>query len=340
MDNVSDRRALDIGLIVRIVKKRKSVFVTTMVGLLALTILYLQIAPRTYEVSMQIAPAAGNNQSASGGLGALTRLAGVDVSNLTGGAGQFRLFLSALNSRDTADLLARNQPLMRAMFPKEWFQTEQKWKSPASLTRPLTHAIETFVGYPVHEWQPPDGARVAQYLKDNLEIYEDPKSPVVTLRIDSDSPQVSRQLLTSLTSTVDTLLRQRALKRAGDYVAYLSRELGRETVAEYREALMDHIAEQEQTLMMASADVSFAIQIFSAPSNSQYPSSPKAAILLISALVFGAVFGVVMSILAERWEWPIAPFSAFWDRLSNKNPSRHGNALPRFARTHDLDSPN
>jgi uncharacterized protein involved in exopolysaccharide biosynthesis len=163
--------------------------------------------------------------------------------------------------------------------------------------------MKVILGFPVKPWHPPDGRDVQQYLSDHLEIYEDAKSPVVTLRIDSDEPQVSRRLLQKLAETVDQLLRQRALTRATDYVRYLSHELNVETVAEYRQTLMAHLAEQEQTLMMANASVSFSMQVFNLPAIPAVPSAPKAIVLLITALVFGMGLGGGMCLLAELRGW-------------------------------------
>jgi uncharacterized protein involved in exopolysaccharide biosynthesis len=309
--NKIERRVLDVDLLLFVIRKRRALVAVTTLALLLLTVLYLQLAPRKYTVSMQVAPAANSTQASNSGLSALTKLAGVNLPDASGGAVQFRLFLTSLTARDTADLISENQPLMRAMFPKEWNSAEQKWVEPFSLIRPVTHLVARVLGYPVNEWSPPDGARLATFLNDHLEIYEDPKSPVVTLSNESDAPQVSRRLLLTLTETADSLLRRRALQRANDYVGYLSRELNKETVAQYREALMAHLAEQEQTLMMANASVSFAFQVFSAPSIPRSPSSPKAAILLVSSIVFGVIFGVILAVAAEmravrrgRAVWP------------------------------------
>lgn len=328
MQSAADRRSLDVGLIIEIVRKRQSLFFLTLASVLVLMIVYLQVAERTYQVSIQVAPATNGNQtSAIGSLSALTKLAGVDLPNGPG-AVEFSLFITSLTARDTADLVATDQPLMRAMFPREWSEKDQKWVEPFSVLRPVAHLMERMVGYPVHEWRPPDGARVMQYLNDNLDVYEDPKSTVVTLSNESDKPEVSRQLLLQLTAKADSLLRRRALQRANDYIGYLSHELNSETVAQYREALMAHLAEQEQTLMMANASVSFSFQIFSGPSIPQYPSSPKAAVLLISAIVFGALLGIVLAVFAEFRRWRVNVFRS----SPQQGVARRDDTAPHLAR--------
>jgi len=303
METVSQRRVVDIPLLARIIWLRRTLFAATVGAVVFLMVLFLHVTPEKYTVFMQVAPVVNSQNPISGSLGGLAKLAGVDMNAANPGAVQFRLFLSALTARDTADLLAQDQDLMKAMFPKQWSASENRWRQPFSLTRPVTRTVKMVLGFPVQAWHAPDGRDVQQFLTDHLEIYEDPKGPVVTLRIDSDEPQVSRRLLQKLVGTVDQLLRQRALKRATDYVRYLSHELNVETVAEYRQTLMAHLAEQEQTLMMGNASVSFSMQVFNQPAVPADPSSPKAVVLLITAFVLGAGLGAAMCLLAEARGW-------------------------------------
>lgn len=310
MQTASERRTVDVSLLARIVWRRRSLFATTLAAVFLLIVLYLHLhlSPDRYTVFMQVAPVINSQNPISGSLGGLAKLAGVDMNASNPGAAQFRMFLSGLTSRDTADLVAKDQDLMRAMFPKQWSKADKQWRQPPSLTRPITHAIKAFWGITNRPWHPPDGGDVQQYLSEHLEQYEDPKSPVVTLRIDSDEPQVSRRLLLKLVGTVDHLLRQRALRRANDYVKYLTHQLDVETVAEYRQTLMAHLAEQEQTLMMANASVSFSMQVFNDAAIPPVPSAPKAMVLLVSALVLGMGLGAAMCLLAEARGWAPGPF--------------------------------
>jgi len=307
MNTVSERRVVDVSLLMRIIWRNRALFVITAGTVLLLMVLYLHVVSPRYTVSMQVAPVVSTQSPANGGLGGLAKLAGVDINGASPGAVQFRLFLTGLMARDTADLLTRDQSLLHELFPKQWSDDDKRWREPPSLTRPVTRVIKRLLGFTVRPWHPPDGSDVQQYLSDNLEVYEDPKGPVVTLRIDTDKPEMAPKLLVRLVGTVDQLLRQRALQRANDYVHYLTHQLNVETVAEYRQTLLAHLADQEQTLMMANADVSFSMQVFNQPAIPPTPSSPKAIVLLISALVLGMGLGAGMCLVAESRGW--APLS-------------------------------
>lgn len=307
---------IDVFRLLGVIGKRRGVFLTTIAGCFLMMVLYLHVVPVQYTVSMTIAPVTENNSQLNGSLGALARLGGVNVSNITGGAGQFQLFVNALNSRVAADYLARDQHLMREMYPHEWSVRENRWKPPSRPLHYVASGVENMLGISVEPWHQPSGEDVYTYLEYNLQVDDDSKMPTITLNIQSDKPEVAQELLTKLTTGVDAILRQRALNRANDYIAYLTKELDKVTVTDYRAALIEHLAEQEQIRMMASANVSFAAQVFSGPSRSTKPTAPKSLLLLFFSLAVGALLGARAAVLAERQGWTFRKFS-FWpfDRL-------------------------
>ena len=261
-------------------------------------------------VSMEVAPVMTSSQQVGGSLGALARLGGINVADMTGGAAQFRLFVSALKSRDVSDVLAGDQHLMRGLFPEQWSDADKRWIEPTGYVHGIKQWVTGLLGTPVPPWSPPSGEQLSNMLDQVLEVDDDPKSPIVELRILSPNPEVAQELLSKLSSTIDAQLRKRALDRADDYIAYLNKELGTVTVADYRAALVTHLSEQEQIRMMASANVSFAAQSFSGPSIASEPVAPKSSILLLTAFVLGAIVGGFLAVLAERSQWNAPKFLA------------------------------
>ena len=294
---------IDVSKVGRAIWARRDIFFLTVCAIFVVTVLILHLVSKSYEISTSIAPITQSNQQISGGLSALAKLGGVNVNGLNGGGEQFRLFISSIASRDVADQLAKDQDLMRGLFPGQWSQSEQRWKEPKSVLHLVSQGVKNLLGIPVRPWAPPSGEDVSKLLTTQIEVDEDPKSPVVTLRIQSDHPKVALQLLQELVHVIDEKLRANALQRANDYIAYLGREIESISVAEYRAALIERLSEQEQTRMMASANVSFAAQTFSGPTASTLPSAPKSILILISALVVGSVMGAFLAVRANKYHW-------------------------------------
>ena len=166
--------------------------------------------------------------------------------------------------------------------------------------RLISHSLKGVLGIPVEPWHPPSGEQVHELLTNNLQVDDDPKSPIVVVSIQSATPEVAQELLLNLAKAVDAILRQRALDRANDYIGYLTGQLGKVTVADYRAALVQHLSEQEQTRMMASANVSFAAQMFGDPSRSATPTAPKSLLLLILALAGSVLVGAIVANVVEH----------------------------------------
>lgn len=302
-DNVSNLQISEIDLrqIAREIWNRRVIFLSVTAGFVLITSLILHIIPVQYTVSLSVAPVADSNtQIGGGGLSALAKLGGVDLSNIAGGSGQFGLFVAALTSREAADAVAQDSHLMRGLFPEQWSETKKTWIEPAGFVHFAARNLKLLFGIPVEPWHQPNGEQVYDILTRNLQIDDDPKNPIVTISIQSKDSEVARELLVKLTSSIDSILRQRAMRRANDYINYLSRELDKATVAEYRTALIQHVFDQEQTRMMASANVSFAAQVFSGPSRSAKPTAPKSALLLVFFAIVGAFVGGGAAVIVDR----------------------------------------
>jgi uncharacterized protein involved in exopolysaccharide biosynthesis len=297
---------IDVLQLVRVIWKRRGVFLSVIAIFVFLMIVCLHLLPKSYTVTAEIAPVVSSNQQVSGGLSALASLGGVNLSDLSGGGGQFRLFVSGLNSRDVADLLAQDQSLMRELFPEEWSGKDHGWREPSGMIRSVVRGMAGLVGYPVRMWKPPGGERLYDLLNDDLEISDNPKNPVIALRMQSIKPEVTMEFMGKLIQAVDLLLRKRALTRANDYIAYLNTQLENVTVTDYRAALINRLSEQQQIRMMASANVSFAAQVFSAPYSSTKPTAPKSILLLLFSIILGIFTGGAAAIVAERRRW-VAP---------------------------------
>jgi uncharacterized protein involved in exopolysaccharide biosynthesis len=186
---------------------------------------------------------------------------------------------------------------MRQLFAPQWSDSNQRWEQPFNPLRAPVRALKFILGIPVEPWHPPSGANVYQILMDDLQVDDDPKNPTVTLAIQSRDPDVAREFLVALVDVVDTTLRRRALDRANDYIAYLTKKLDAVTISDYRAALVEKLSQQEQIRMMASASVAFSGQVFSGPSRSVTPTAPKSVLIL----VFGLFVGVFAGAVAAKW---------------------------------------
>ena len=277
---------INFGTMARIIRAEKVTFLTVMFICLALSLLYLHKARTRYAVRMEITSASSVEQPKSGGLSALSSVVGISLGGE--GSPQFKLFLGSLRSPIAAEAIVSDQELLKAIFQREWSESESKWREPRMLMRPLLRIL----GWKFAQWTPPGVNRVYDYLNDQLKVIPDSKSGVATLEIDSDKPDVAARVLLTLNTAMNERLREHDLEHSTTYMAYLVNRLSELNIVEYRSALISNLAQVEKTRMQASSPLPYASDILGKPMISSKPVSPKPLATWGAGIVFGGLLGL------------------------------------------------
>lgn len=296
----SSQDEIDLLLLGRDVLRRWRLISVISAVFVLLALMYLRTANFTYTVQLGVTPAqnsAGEGLAGQlGGLSSLASVVGVDLGGARG-TSPFQLYIASLKSRQVAADLSQSPELMSAIFADEWDKTAGQWKQPQSRLTPLKNAIKAILGIPAYPWQPPDAARLQEYVEAAVDIEQNPKTPVVTIRIDHRDPQFAIEFLAALHHAADERLRKNALDRTGQYIDYLSAKLETVQVAEHRSALAEALSEQEKTRMMTSAAAPFAAEPFGAPTASARPTRPKPFRVFLGSVLAGGFIGVIAAML-------------------------------------------
>lgn len=280
-------------------RRQKRLAVGTFAALVLFAVAYLHIVDPTYTVSAVVSPPPDKSMS-----GAASRLGGIaSLANIRIPAGEsgerFQLYLEALYLRPAADLVARDEEIIKSLFPLEWDERAKAWREPKTVGRFIKTLIKTVIGAHVEPWAPPSGARLQTYLEKNLIQVASRNSSAVTLLIESEYPEQTRRLLGGLLSAADQILRQKAIVRHGEYIGYLEEKLRSVQVADYRIALVELLSQQEQSRMLASSTQGYAAEIFDAPVSSAKPTYPKAGLVLALSIVVGLIGGILLAVVRD-----------------------------------------
>lgn len=281
---------IDLDVLAKIVRTEAITFATVLLSCVLLSIVYLHIAKPRYAVRMEITAASSSEQQHLGGLGAISSLAGINLGGE--GSPQFKVFLGSLQSPVAADAVVSDQELLRAIFYREWADSDHQWREPPSHIRPALHWVGRILGWKFPAWAPPGVSRVFDYLNDQLKVIRDTKSGVVTLEIDSDKPEVAARILLTLNSAMNERLRQHDLEHATSDIDYLTKRLLEVNVVEYRSALVSNLAEQEKSRMQASAPLPYASDVLGKPMISSKPVSPKPLAVWFAGIIVGGLLGL------------------------------------------------
>ncbi len=72
------------------------------------------------------------------------------------------------------------------------------------------------------------------------------------------------------------------------------------TSADHRQALINTLSDQEALRMAAGANISYSVDVFSAPTATSRPTSPQPKAILIGAALAGLLIGAVFVIVRYR----------------------------------------
>ena len=281
-------------LLIALTKGWKLIFLCVLVAVLW-AINDLHSAPLIYQAQMQVTPAQSNGADAArlSAAGGLASLAGFALPNAQGGS-DFQIYLDTLQSRTMADQLAKDPALMHTLYGGEWDEATQSWHEPPPPTgwAAKEKSIYDFLGYPPAIWREPDGESLYGFLNFYVKIVQDPrKSYKAEIIMTYPDPKFAVQFLTRIHQTADNMLRQKAILRTKDYIAYLSNTLSKVTIAEQRVAIAQALSEQEKSAMVAQSGNAYAADLFESPWANSYPVSPTPTKTLLSWAAVGAFVG-------------------------------------------------
>jgi hypothetical protein len=268
---------------------------------LLLAVLLLHVSMPRYSVSYRITAAeasTGNLARLGGGLAAL---AGVSLGQTSSGASPFDLYIEALTSVSTAEALARNATLMRAIFPDHWDASANQWSEPDDLRYWLGRMAQKALGAPQQPWHRPGAAELHRFLEKSIVIIRPGvrDSPITTVMIEHRDPQLARELLGQMDQTADEYVRLKSLERATQYSAYLTERLAQVDNAEVRADLAKVLVEQEKAVMMARSSVTFAAVVVSPIVSSLRPTSPNYLLVAVLGVAAG-LFVASVTILVRH----------------------------------------
>jgi uncharacterized protein involved in exopolysaccharide biosynthesis len=149
-----------------------------------------------------------------------------------------------------------------------------------------------------------DPANLAELLTRDVQIDTIGRSAMRRVTFRNKDRDFALDLLNALYKAGDAQLRAQGQTRTTSEIAYLRVALDHVTLADQRKALLDLLAEQEQTQLLISVDLPFAadqIQAATAPSN---PDWPPVGLVLLFAFFLGAFagFSILYALAVREWQ--------------------------------------
>ncbi|MDX1587868.1 MAG: Wzz/FepE/Etk N-terminal domain-containing protein [Oleiphilaceae bacterium] len=264
-----------------------------------LAVFYALSLPDKYSASALVAPV---SEGGSGGLsalasqyGGLASMAGVNIGG--GDASKRQIALETLKSRRfLMDFIERHDLKVPLLASDGWDMERGEWR--VDKTRYEAQTAQWLDPDTGENTLPPSDLKAMKVFSEMMSVSEDTKSGMVTISIESRSPQASQQWVDWLIRDLNEYLKRREMEDTRRNVAYLEEQLERTNIAGMRQVFFSLIEEQTKMLMLAELDPEYAFQVVDPPVVPEERSAPKRSLVVVLAVLLGGMlstFGVLVA---------------------------------------------
>lgn len=218
--------------------------------------------------------------SLGGSLGGLASLAGIGSS----GSAETQYALAVLRSTTFAREYIEQEQLLGVLFAEDWDAARGTWASDDPARQ---HTIRD---------------AVVRFDQEIRTVSVDPKTGIVTLRIEWSDPVQAAKWANDLAQRLNREVRTRTMAEANRNIEYLNAELAATRTIELREVLYRVMQTEASRRMLANVNEQYAFRIVDPAmvADVDEPVRPRLAVMLAVGLVLGLVLGVLAAMLADH----------------------------------------
>jgi uncharacterized protein involved in exopolysaccharide biosynthesis len=237
---------------------------------------YAHLAPDYYKADTLIAPAEDNEKSnALSALGSVASLTGLSIKDDTNKG----VALAMLQSRTIIEGMIRDRDLLPVLYSNIWDPQSRKWKEsdPKKIPTPLD-------GYDL-------------FVKRIVNIDEDKKTGLVKIEVEWKSPQLAYDWANEIVARTNDELRNRALVKSENDLAYLQDQVQKSTVVEMREAIYHLMEDELKKAMLAKGNREYAFKVVDPAVIPEKKSWPRRTLIVLLGAMAGLMLGIGAALL-------------------------------------------
>ena len=156
----------------------------------------------------------------------------------------------------------------------------------------------------------PSAQQAFNEFKDSYEIAEDPRTGLLTVLIQHESPQLAQQMVEWIVEDINEQLRRRVIEEAERSIRYLKEEIEANSFSDLDALLYRLVQSQTERLVLARARPEYAFRVIDPPVVSEQPATPRRSLIMALGVVLGGALGASMSLfrrlLLPRLRRPVA----------------------------------
>ena len=293
---------IDLRELWNIIWQGKWIIIATTTVFAIAAVIYALSLPNIYKSTAKLIPTTGQEQSGTAALaarfGGLASMAGVSL----GGSGidKTKIAIETLKSREfLSEFIKKHNLKPEILAAKSWDAANNRIVYNNEVYNPET---KTWAWKTKSQWkkesQPSDQEAISEFLK-NININQDEKSSLVNISASHLSPFVAQQLVQWLIEDINQHMRKQDIAEANKSIGYLTNKLEETPLAEMQKIFYELIEAQTKTKMLAEIRDQYVLNIIDVPTVPELKNKPKRAQICIFAVLFGGVFGLMLTFLVN-----------------------------------------
>jgi uncharacterized protein involved in exopolysaccharide biosynthesis len=252
---------------------------------IVLSIIWALISRPVYRSETSVVSASSDGIAAglsglSGQFGGLASLAGISLPK----SGNWDQAVAKLRSRHMIEELVKSGDLLPRLFPDKWDEAAKGWQDNGGSRPSMGDAVQL----------------IRQRV---LQIREDPKTGMVTVRVDWRDPVLAAKWANQLVALADAEMRRDAIEDSSRALTALQGELERAEQVELRSAISRLMEVQVKTRMLATIRDEYAFHVIdhAVPSDLDKRVQPTRTVMVLAGGVLGVILGVFFVLLRTEW---------------------------------------
>ena len=300
-----------------LVKRKRFILGFTFAITLATIVATFFMTPK-YESEVLMAPISSGSGSGLSALasqyGGLASLAGISLPGKQGGLTEEAV--AVLESKQFLAEFIKQYQLKPVLFYKNWDAQQQQWivEEPSliqSAVQTLKDTLKNFLGrsetanttYPGQEILAPGEPSMLEavnfFKKEIMQLSNDKKTGMYTLKITWEDPVLARDWANTLVTMVNQKLRQQNIQNAEKTIQYLKKQLETIRLVELKQVIYSIIEEQVKNITLAKVQEDYVFKIIDPATVAEQPAKPKKKLIIVVAFVTALILAVFMAFFLE-----------------------------------------
>ncbi|MAI34626.1 MAG: LPS O-antigen length regulator [Rhodopirellula sp.] len=291
---------VDLSAVLRPLYKAKLLIFFVTLTFICGGLVYGIIHPNIYESKALLSPVSGDNSSISGVAGRLGGLADLAGLNVKEAGGTRTLVARELLKSKTfiKKFIDKNDMLVPVIAAKGWDHENEEWIFDQGVYIEQTG-----------KWVRDDGGvgskpkiieAAEKFQKQNLNVSEDKETGLITLTVQSYSPDAASEWASLLVDMINKYMQAKDIAESNKKLEYLNNQLAETSNSAMRQVLYNLIEVETQNLMLANSKDDYVFEVIDPPSKTYEEVKPKMILIIILAAVLGLFCSVLLVLIFPK----------------------------------------